>query len=458
MGTILTLAAFTGSWWFGRRSLGAGMVIVLVAGYFFGIARANYPDSFTFFLFDASMTGLYLARFTLPGALAPRDARDLTMWTWVLISWPFVVLALGSIFPQHILIQLVGLRAAIWFLPFLLLGASARLDDLTVIARTLAVLNIVVLLFGVGEYVLGLERFYPKNIVTLNSVYRCNDVHDGDIQTYRIPGTFNMPVSYGGTMIATIPFLVSRWLTPRITSRERWLYIMGLLAAALGTFLCASRSPVLYLIPAGAYVAFHLRSKTRYLLPALAIAVCVAYIVAGSDRLQRFTSLQDTTYVEKRVSGSVSVSAMDFLAEYPIGAGLGSAFGTNIPGFLSHLMDKPQIGAESEYVRIGLEQGFVGVGLWFSFFGWLSFRRRVELPPEWKLGGKLMFLFALFCWVQGLIGCGMLAWIPTSALLLFQMGLLARDRPLVVPARRPARGSAGWMPQRRDTMPIPEGA
>src|SRR5579875_1493079 len=137
MGLLLSLAAFAASWWCGRRSLGAGMAVVLTAGFLYGIVRANFLDSFTFFLYDAALSGLYLARLTLPGALNPPNAKSLTIWVRLLIGWPFVMFALSAAFPQHVLIQLVGLRAAIWYLPVLLLGVSAHPADLVLIARTL---------------------------------------------------------------------------------------------------------------------------------------------------------------------------------------------------------------------------------------------------------------------------------------------------------------------------------
>ncbi len=225
MGIVLTLLAFAASWKYGRRSLGAGMAVVLTAGYFYGILRANFQDGFSFFLYDFAVLGLYLSRLTLPQALSPRYAKELTSWVRVLIGWPIVMAALCALFPQHTLIQLVGLRSAIWYLPFLLLGTSAVAEDLTLVARTLAVLNLVALMFALGEYTLGLQRFYPLNATTA-LIYRCNDV--ADYSAYRIPATFSNAASYGSVMIATIPWLVARWQMPRMALLERWLF--GLLA------------------------------------------------------------------------------------------------------------------------------------------------------------------------------------------------------------------------------------
>ena len=453
MGFFLTLAAFVASWRYGRRSLGAGMAVVLTAGYFYGIVRANFQDTFAAFVFDAAVFGLYLARFTLPNALAPQHANGLTAWTWVLIGWPFLMLALGAgLFPQHVLIQLVGLRAAIWFLPILLLGASARSEDLTMVARTLAVLNLVALVFAAGEYFLGVERFYPRNAFT-SMIYRSKDVAGG---VHRIPAIFPNSATFGETMVATVPWLVGGWQRLTKSFIERWLFIVALLAAALGTFLCGSRMPVVRLIVLVTFLAYLFRDRMRHLFPVLGIAMLVGFAVSGSTRLQRFTTLQDTDYVAGRIEMSINVGIMDLLSEYPLGAGLGSAFGTSIPSFLMHLVDQPAIGAEMEFARIGLEQGLLGLTIWLAFLLWFAVHRCADQSPDWKLGCKLMFMHTILTWGSGLIGCGILTTIPVTGMLLFQMGLLARDRPLPFQVRQPARRNIDSTLRRRDTMPLPQ--
>jgi hypothetical protein len=442
MGIILTLMAFAASWKYGRRSLGAGMAIVLTAGYFYGIVRANFQDGLSFFLYDFAVLGLYLSRFTLPNALSPRYAKELTPWVRGLIGWPVVMAALCALFPQHTLIQLVGLRSAIWYLPFLLLGASALPEDLKLVARTLALLNTVALMFALGEYSLGLQRFYPVNAATA-LIYRCNDVAENS--AYRIPATFSNAASYGSVMVATIPWLVARWQMPRIALLERWLFGSALLAAVLGVFLCATRLTAVVLFVLSAVLAYHLRTRMSYLIAALGFALLVGYVVSGDNRLQRFTTLQDMDYVEKRIQVSVNADIIDLMLEYPLGAGLGSAFGTNIPTFLDHLVDQKPLAAENEYARIGLEQGLVGLALWLGFLVWFVVRRHADPPPNWKLGYKLMFGYTLISFGTAFIGCGLLAGIPRTALFLFQIGVLARDYPLPIRVHQSVRKEAACL-------------
>jgi hypothetical protein len=433
MGLVLSVAALILAWSFGRRSLGAGMVVVLVVGYFYGFLRAQIHDGFSHFAFDAAVLGLYLARFAQPGALRPRpENRGLYNWTLLLLGWPVLMMGLWFVFPIHPLIQLVGLRAAVWFVPVLLLGATARADDLVAITRAMAVLNLVALLFATGEYFLGLEPFFPHNAVT-KIMYDSNDI--ADYRFNRIPATFLAAAAYGGVMVATVPWLTARLQMPRVAFPEKVLMATALFAAALGVFMCGSRTPVVFLFVLGAFIAWHFRARARYLIPALMIAVVVYYFVTGSERLQRFMTLQDTDYVASRIEGSVHVHILDLFVEYPLGAGLGSGWGTSIPSWLQEYAPQP-IGAENEFARIGVEQGLVGLALWVSFLIWFFSRRRPRMVPEWALGSRLMFVSVCLCWCNALLGAGLLAAIPGTVLMLFQMGLLARDAPAAVPARR----------------------
>jgi hypothetical protein len=423
MGLLLSLAAFVSSLLGARRSVGAGMAALLVAGYFYGLLRARFLDGFSHFIFDAAMFGLYLGHFSRVRSVRPPKAPELYQWATVLILWPIIIFGLALFYPQHLLIQLVGLRAAIWFLPFLLLGAWARLDDLRLMARALAVLNLLVLLVALGEYFLGLEAFLPRNAVT-EGMYRSNDV--AGYTAHRIPATFISAAAYGTMMAQSVPWLVGRWADVREGLLEKALMVAALLAAAIGVFLCASRIPVILLVAMGLVVAWQFRTRLGYLVPALLLVVVVAYLVKGNERLQRFASLQDADLVTERIRGSANLSVIELLLSYPMGAGLGSAFGTSIPSFLQHLMTQEPIGAENEYARIGLEQSLVGVVLWIGFIVWLLARPRIGWPGGWRVAERLTWLFVVISWATAVLGCGTLLAIPGTCLLLFQMGLLGR--------------------------------
>ena len=97
------------------RSLGLGFVAVFAVGYFHGVIRANYLGVATTFLFDAALLGLYLGFFI-------GRAREVAgvwrgpagQWTLALLLWPTLLVLVPV---NHYLVQLVALRATVWFLP-----------------------------------------------------------------------------------------------------------------------------------------------------------------------------------------------------------------------------------------------------------------------------------------------------------------------------------------------------
>src|SRR5688500_5287025 len=161
IGLLLCLAAFAIALIAGRRSLVAGICAVLSVGYLYGIVRANVLQTFTHFFFDAAVVGLFVAQL-LP-RLSDRERvrlRPITGWLIPLVGWP-LILTLVPI--QDPLIQLVGLRAAIFMLPFVLLGARLTNDDMLSVALWCAGLNVFAFVVGVAEFFIGVDRFFPRN-------------------------------------------------------------------------------------------------------------------------------------------------------------------------------------------------------------------------------------------------------------------------------------------------------
>ena len=70
-----------------------------------------------------------------------------------------------------------------WFLPVLLIASRMRADDLTVIARGLACLNLVAIAGGVYIYQYGVESLYPQNAITA-IIYMSKDVGGADTTAF----------------------------------------------------------------------------------------------------------------------------------------------------------------------------------------------------------------------------------------------------------------------------------
>ena len=427
---FVPLVAMLGTFALTLRSLGFGLVSIFAVGYMSGVIRANYVGVYTTFMFDAALLGLYVGFLTG----WPRETQGILSkaagkWVLVLIAWP-VLLMLVPI--NDFLVQLVALRSTVWFLPVLLIASRLRAADLAVIARGLAVLNLVALGGGIYVYLYGVESLYPENPIT-HIIYKSNDV--AGFQYHRIPSFFLSAHSYGGAMLFSLPFLLDRLFGAGARVFDRGLSAAGVAAAVAGILMCAARQPVVIfgLMMAIAWVIARLHPGIGVV--AVALTVVGGVIAANNERLQRAFTLEDSELVSDRIRLSANQSFFELMAEYPAGAGMGSSVGTSIPFFLADRAPAA-IGLENEYSRILVDQGLVGLTLWLTFLLWLLHRPpplRLDVP--WGLGVVCMFALVAANWLTAFIGAGTLSSVPSSVLLLTQMGVLVRVREVAASAR-----------------------
>jgi hypothetical protein len=237
-------------------------------------------------------------------------------------------------------------------------------------------------------------------------------------------------------MVAALPFLFARWQALGTPRAEKAFFAAAIVASTLGIFMTGARLPVAILFIELAVLAISMKLPLRVFVGLAALGSVVGYVVAASERLQRFTTLSDTEFVAERLSWSVNAGLVDLLADYPLGAGLGSAAGTSIPYFLQDLVGM-QIGLENEYARIAMELSPIGLVIWAGFIVWAITRRQPPVSRDWILGANIMRAFVVVSWATAFIGTGMLTAIPGTALLLLQMGILGQSRlPRPMPARR----------------------
>lgn len=422
-GTVLCIAALLVCFIAGRRSLGWGVGAVMTVGYGYGIVRANFPNPMTFFVFDAGAVGLYLALITRGLTHQQRERiAVLQPWMVALLGWPLLLF----LFPvQDPLIQLVGLRGQIFFVPFVLIGAMIERDDWYFLAKWFAVLNLAAFGFAMAEYIDGLPRFYPKNAMTL-IIYQSHDVVGHS--SYRIPATFINAAAYCGMMVSTMVLLLGAWVQRRPVKLDFWLLSAAILASVLGVFMGASRSQalILFLMLGLTFSMGHLSRKV--IIRVAVVVACVGWIVINNPRMQRFTSLSDTDYVEARLDYSYSLGGTFFDAamKYPMGNGLGGG-GTSVPYFLRDRLRDP-VGMENEYARIMLEQGIPGLLVWLAFIGWALLSPLEKKNDPWRLGLRLARIYLVIAFATGATGTGMLNSIPGTALLLILVGWLSTAR------------------------------
>ena len=210
------IAAFVIAWMAASRSLRLGLLAVLAVGYVYGILRANFPDTYTYLTFDAAVLGLYGAQLWRPLTAEQRiRVHDLRLWMLVLIGWPTL---LFFMFPSDApLVELVGLRANIFLLPFLLLGTRLTSEDVLWLAGAITWLNLAVVAVGVVEFFFGIELFYPRNEVT-DLIYKSKDLVGRT--AHRIPATFSSAHAFAGTLVMTLPLLIGAWVQDNAESME----------------------------------------------------------------------------------------------------------------------------------------------------------------------------------------------------------------------------------------------
>lgn len=416
MSIYLCLFAFTLCYWAGRRSLVSGMVAVLGVGYLYGITRANVPETYSHFIFDAGVAGLYAAQ--LFSRLSPAEQykiSSLRPWLEFLIAWP-LLLALIPI--QDFLIQIVGLRGHIFLLPFILLGARLEPEQRYRLALWIAGLNVLAFAFAVAEYFMGIERFFPRTKVT-ELLYLSKDL--AGHTAHRIPASFINAHAYGGTMTMCLPLLIGALVQKHKTDTQtQLLLVIGITTALLGLLMSGTRTHALIACLLLIVATFSLRSRFGYVLGWLILLCSIGWFVSGEQRLQRFTELRDTELIMMRLSWSVNENLFELAVQYPFGNGLGGG-GTSIPYFLKERLSDPVL-MENEYARIMLEQGIMGLVIWIMFILWLLTRKGVGSSDSWYLGRRLARVSCILYFAIGLTGLGLLTSIPQTSLFLILVG------------------------------------
>jgi hypothetical protein len=409
---ILCIVGALAAFFVGRRSLGAGILVVVAVGYGYGIVRANLASTFSHFIFDIALVGLYASQFVANKQKQPASSHSsLNMWMYILMGWPLLMLFMPF---QPLLVSLVGLRGNMFFLPAVFLGTRLRDKDLRQLASGFAILNLIALVFGVAETYKGIEPFFPYGPMTL-TMYNSLDSSGAS----RIPSIFQNAHTYAGVMVITLPILFGAWV---LGTEARWrkiLLLAGMAAAFVGVLMAATRQNI---VLAAAMAIIATMSGKLGALKRVVWAVAIVAVIWGAmhnDRWQRYKEL-DSQSVEDRLSGSVNRTFWEVLVEYPMGNGLGGG-GTSIPYFLASQVNHP-VWVENEYCRILLEEGLVGLMLWISFIVWFVSNRAGFAKDEWLTGRRMAWYLCILIFLTGAIGVGTLSAVPHTFLFMLCIG------------------------------------
>lgn len=415
-GYLLCVVAFISCVSVGLVHWRFSLCTMIAWGYFFGILKAHYHATFGHFIFDSATAGFYVSLFLRN--LSREDwktCKPILPWVIWLIGWP-VFMALIPI--QHYLVQLVGLRGNIFWIPMLLVGFWLDKPAIRLLSLTLAALNTISFCFALAEFFLGVELFVPQNEVT-KIVFNSNDMGEGAL---RIPATFTNAHSYAGTMVTSLP-----WLIGGLFQRgRRWLdlplLVLGVLSGILGVFIAGPRLPVVVL---GLMVILGVlwgRINAGAFLVLLFIGSIAGYFISQDARLQRFTTLNDVDMLVDRFGISVNKSFFEVILDFPMGNGIGGG-GTSLPYFAAQYLTNATI-VENEYARIILEQGVVGFMIMTAFIISVLFKKISKSDPDY-MAKSLLWFKNVSSWITAMIGIGMMTTVPGTALLLLSMGFCA---------------------------------
>ena len=417
----------------GRRALWAGFIATMTVGYFYGIVRANVDTTYVHFLYDFGAAGYFLAFLINHKSTVQRyKLRRMMPWLLALTAWPTLLLFAPT---QVFLVQLVGLRGQIFFLPFLAVGAMIDDAEVKKIAVGLGVLNCAAFVFALMEVQFGVPHFYPYNAVD-QLIYRSTDVIVGGAGTLRIPAIFTNSAAYGGNMAGSIPLLIGALVQERAGGRRRRFFYVALGASAIGVFLSASRSQaaLLILLVLAISVSGRVRNFPRF--GWIAMLGFVGLVIVSSTRMQRFLTLDNSRFVKTRVAGSLNENMLKLAVEYPMGNGLGGG-GTSMPYFLESQV-RHLVVIEDEYGRILLEQGLPGLGLWVWFILWTLTRPLPRKTENWYLGRWLARVTLGAAFALATTGVGLFTSIPGTALILFYTGWVGAPNVIQGRRQRPA--------------------
>ena len=427
IGIVFCCVAFLVCWVLAKRSLAWGLGWTIAVGYAYGITRASYPVTASHFIFDAALGALYIQ--AIPRCwkrLKKGTGKELLPWVMGLVIWPCLMYLVPI---QDYLVQLVGLRNAVWPIPMLLIGAALDKEDFRKLALCVAALSCAEAVLGQMEANMGVEAFYPHNEMTEILIYRVQDVAGGRLS--RIPGSFISTAGYGINSTFAVALLAGFIATPLKSRWQNLLIKAGIAAASYCIFLSASRTAaVFFVLLIGAILIFARTSVLKKLALIVSFGV-VVWGVAGSERLDRFETLLDSGTVVERVGGSVNDSFISALTNYPLGNGLGGG-GTSMPYFLAERLVDPVL-MENEYAHILLEQGIIGLLLWAGFLSWLLIRGMPSMDRNGHLARLAIWIGVVFEVVDASVGLGAFSAVPGGYIFMGTSGwLIARafERPL----------------------------
>jgi hypothetical protein len=376
LGAAILFAIATVNW---RWSVMGALVLVMLEG---AIRKWIFPQAsdLVYFLKDLVLLGAYLRYFVMESSSrsASRKFSELKVLLWIVLA--IIVLQVFNGRLNSTAVGLFGFKAYLWYVPlcFMLQDLFPSIEKLQNFLKWYLALAIPICLLGILQYFSPPDSFlntYVKGDEIQSTAMLVSERGESRV---RITGTFSYISGY-----TTYLFVCLSLLLPLLVSglKRMWFWLLlGALILVIGnTFMTGSRSPVV--MGSVIIIGFLIlgqggknRSGRAIFVPlALTLTVSMVVSVFWFDEAiglfwERATNSEDTNerlylaYAEP----FLYLSEKDFEiqgygtgATHPGGIGVRSRLNESAP-----TVEAPP--AEGEPVRVLLELGVLGFGVWYS--------------------------------------------------------------------------------------------
>jgi hypothetical protein len=375
LGAAILFGISTINW---RWSVKGALVLVMLEG---AIRKWIAPQAsdLVYFLKDLVLLGAYLRYFVLEQSAHSSTTKfsELKVLLWIAAAIIFIQAL--NVRLNSTAVGLFGFKAYLWYVPlcFMAKDLFPSIEEMQIFLKWYLALAIPICFLGILQFFSPADSFLNTYVDSGQVQSTAMLVSDTMASRVRITGTFSYISGYTTYLFVCLALLMPM-LVSNLSKLWFWLMLAALVLVIGNTFMTGSRSPVVMgIVLIAGFLFFGQRGKKqkgRSVFIPLAVALVVS--VAGSafwfDEAialfwERATNSDDTgeriytAYVEP----FLYLSDKDFEVQ---GYGTGATHPGGI-GVRSRMNEPPPAveapPAEGEPVRVLLELGVFGFGLWY---------------------------------------------------------------------------------------------
>lgn len=231
---------------------------------------------------------------------------------------------------NNVLVGLVGLRVAIFYIPLILVGQAAftRREEMWSFLRFAVLLTIPVCIYGLYQHFGG-----PAHIASLGPGYAARGVAslmgagENEVYSLRTLSTFTYSSSFSIFVVLMAPFA---WILFRGDSQRRWQVtaLVGLLTLFAAQISSGGRQALVF-TAMGVLLTeiLHGRGLVRKVVAPMVVGlgILVGFFVLGSEKISRFETIFDMQQVRWRWETYFIEHNLRAIEASPLGNGSGAA-------------------------------------------------------------------------------------------------------------------------------------